>query len=160
MKVALGSDHRGYHVNPCVRAVLEMHGAEVIEFAGQQDEACDYPDRAYPVAKAVADGEAELGVLLCGTGIGMSIAANKMRGVRAALVHDEISAEMARRHNDANVICVSADLLGPRMIERLVEVWLTGVFEAGRHARRVTKIDMIERGEDPRTLEEDATVSG
>lgn len=160
MRIALGADHRGAHIIDCVVNVLVANGAEIVMRGGCDGEICDYPDHAYPVAKAVADGEAEMGVLICGTGIGMCIAANKMPGVRAAQVHDEISAELARRHNDANIICLSADLLGPRMIERLIEVWLTSSFEGGRHARRIAKIIAIENGRDPRTLDESAAVVG
>jgi len=160
MKVAIAADHRGVHVIDRIVRVLEMHGVE-IEHMGTCDGAlCDYPDQAYPVARAVADGEADMGVLMCGTGIGMAITANKLPGVRAAQVHDEISAEMARRHNDANIICLSADLLGPRMIERLIEVWMTSGFEGGRHARRIAKITAIERGEDPRALDQSASAAG
>ncbi|RMD62319.1 MAG: RpiB/LacA/LacB family sugar-phosphate isomerase, partial [Planctomycetota bacterium] len=100
---------------------------------------------------------ADRGVLICGSGIGMCIAANKVKGVRAALVSDELSAEMSRRHNDANVLCLAADLLGDRLIERIVEIWLATPFEGGRHARRVAKIAAIERGEDPRSVQSAAS---
>ena len=112
---------------------------------------CDCPDRAYQVGTLIASGRADRGVLLCGTGIGMSMAANKVAGVRAALVYDELTAQLARSHNDANVMCLSADLLGLRLIEKIVERFITTEFEGGRHARRVEKLSIIERGEDPST---------
>ncbi len=160
MKVAIASDHRGAHVIERIEAVLKRHGATIVRMGGCDNAICDYPDQAYPVACAVADGQAAMGVLLCGTGIGMAIAANKVPGVRAAQVHDEISAEIARRHNDANIICLSADLLGPRMIERLIEVWMDSEFEGGRHARRNAKITAIERGDDPRAFDETVSAAG
>jgi ribose 5-phosphate isomerase B len=103
-------------------------------------ESVDYPDFALQVAQAVSMGAVERGILICGTSIGMCITANKVRGVRAAPCHDSITAEMSRRHNDANVLCLSGDLLGEEMIERIVKIWLTTDFESGRHARRVEKI--------------------
>src|SRR5262249_21988969 len=104
----------------------------------------DYPDFAFRVAHAVSDGAADRGILVCGTGIGMCIAANKVAGVRAAPCHDSITAEMSRRHNNANVLCLSADLLGEELIERMVKIWLETEFENGRHARRVEKIQRYE----------------
>ena len=105
----------------------------------------DYPDYAFQVALAVSEGRAQRGVLICGTGIGMCIAANKVKGVRAAPCHDSITAEMSRRHNDANVLCLSADLLGEELIERMLRIWLETEFESGRHARRVEKITRFEQ---------------
>ncbi len=104
----------------------------------------DYPDFAFHVARSVGDGAAERGILICGTGIGMCIAANKVNGVRAAPCHDSITAEVCRRHNDANVLCLSADLLGEQLIERMVRIWLDTDFEGGRHARRIDKINKFE----------------
>ena len=109
------------------------------------DEAVDYPDIAARVSRKVSQGEADRGILICGTGLGMCIAANKFPGVRAAPCHDDLTAEMSRRHNDSNVLCLSADLLGERLIDRMIELWLTTPFEGGRHARRVEKISAIER---------------
>ena len=119
-------------------------------------EACDYPDDAYLVARAVADGDADRGILSCGSGIGMSIAANKVNGVRAALVFDEVAAARSRRHNDANVLCLSPELTPVDQIRKIVDVWLAEPFEGGRHAKRVAKIAAIERGEDPATVTDDA----
>ena len=104
----------------------------------------DYPDYARAVGRLVSKGDAERGVLVCGTSLGLCIAANKVRGIRAASCQDLITAEMSRRHNDANVLCLSADLLGDRLVNRMVELWLKTEFEAGRHARRIEKISRIE----------------
>ena len=108
-------------------------------------DAVDYPDIAAEVARKVSHGEVDRGILVCGTGLGMCIAANKFPGVRAAPCHDDLTAEMSRRHNDSNVLCLSADLLGERLIDRMIEIWLTTPFEGGRHARRVDKITALEQ---------------
>ena len=155
MKVAIGADHRGAGLLSQLTALIEAQDCEVMNLAHCDDRTCDYPDMAYPVATAVAAGQAERGILVCGSGIGMCIAANKVAGIRAALVHDEIGAEMARRHNDANVICLAADLLGMRVIERIVHTWLTTDFEGGRHDRRVRKIQAIEAGKSPASVTEE-----
>ncbi len=149
MKVSLAADHRGKDVYTQLCDWLKQEGYEVVEYPTCGNRACDYPDYAFPVAKAVADGQIDRGILVCGTGIGMCIAANKVKGVRAAMVHDEIGADMSRRHNDANVLCLSADMLGQRIINRIVQTWLETEFEGGRHARRVKKISAIEQGLDP-----------
>jgi ribose 5-phosphate isomerase B len=144
MKIAIGSDHRGYDVKRRVISVLENLGHEVLDVGPQKRESVDYPDYAFQVALAVSEGRVDRGVLICGTGIGMCIAANKVHGVRAAPCHDSITAEMSRRHNDANVLCLSADLLGEELIDRMVRIWLETEFEQGRHARRVEKITKFE----------------
>ena len=149
MKIAIGSDHRGADLRAKLSMILQDEGCEMVPCGACGGKICDYPDTAYPVARAVADGLADRGILICGSGIGMSIAANKIKGIRAALVHDELSAEMSRRHNDANVICLPADMVGPRIIERVVHTWLATEFEGGRHERRVRKITAIEEGHDP-----------
>lgn len=151
-KIAVSADHRGQEALSHIILLLQHQGCQVFESGDHSAKTCDYPDRAYPVARAVARGEADRGILVCGSGIGMCIAANKIKGVRAALVHDEIGAEMSRRHNDANVLCLPADLLGIRIMERIVRVWLQTEFEGGRHARRVQKITAIEGGQDPALL--------
>jgi ribose 5-phosphate isomerase B len=120
-------------------------GHGVLDLGTDGRDSVDYPDFAFEVAKAVEGGTAERGILLCGTGIGMCIAANKVNGVRAAPCHDSITAEMSRRHNDANVLCLSADLLGEDLMERMLRIWLETPFEGGRHARRVEKIGRIEK---------------
>jgi len=140
MKIAVCSDHRGFRAKECVKGVLLRVGHTVQDFGCNDRASCDYPDLALPAAESVARGQNDLGVMICGTGIGMSITANKVPGIRAALCHDELAAEMARKHNDANVLCLPADLVGEELIKRVVEVWLNTVFEGGRHLRRIQKI--------------------
>lgn len=150
MRIALGADHRGARTVEQVASLLRGDGHTVWVWpAGQPGQSSDYPDAAWHVGRRVAAGEADAGVLICGTGIGMSIAANKIPGVRAALAHDELTAQMSRGHNNANVLCLSADLLGQRLIEAIVRVWVETPFEGGRHERRVAKIGLIEHGSDP-----------
>jgi ribose 5-phosphate isomerase B len=159
MKIAIGSDHRGYDVATSIAERLRRAGHEIDVIAcGEQ--VCDYPDRAFAVGGMIAGGETERGILICGTGIGMSMAANKIPGIRAALAYDELTAQMARSHNDANVLCLSADLLGLRLIEKIVDSFLVTEFEGGRHARRVEKIGMIEKGQDPQTWRESVSKAG
>jgi len=145
MRIAVGTDHRGFDIRAKVVELLKQLGHEVIDVGTFSPEAVDYPDIAAQVAHKVSRGEVERGILICGTGLGMCIAANKVRGVRAAPCHDDLTAEMSRRHNDSNVLCLSADLLGERLIDRMIEIWLTTPFEGGRHARRVDKITELER---------------
>ena len=145
MRIAIGSDHRGYHLKEMIVAYLRGKNHEVEDIGARGDESVDYPDFAAVVAKKVSEGAIDRGILICGTGIGMAIAANKFPGVRAAPCNDEVTAEVSRRHNDLNVLCLSADLIGPRVVEPVVEVWLETEFEGGRHARRVDKIGELER---------------
>jgi ribose 5-phosphate isomerase B len=145
MKIAIGSDHRGYEAKQRIIPVLRQLGHEVLDVGPQGRDSVDYPDYAFAVATAVSEGRVERGILICGTGIGMCIAANKVAGVRAAPCHDGITAEMSRRHNNANVLCLSADLLGADLIDRMVRVWLDTPFDNGRHARRVDKIVRFEQ---------------
>ncbi len=159
MKVAIGSDHRGTEARIHLQELLKRQGHEVVVYSVNDGKSCDYPDVAYPVSRAVADGAADRGILICGTGIGMSIAANKVAGVRAALVHDEVGADISRRHNDANILCLSGDMLGLRIIDRIVLTWLRTEFEGGRHARRISKIHAIERGQDPGSVAAGSTVA-
>jgi len=140
MKVALSSDHRGYVAKEKLKAYLTAAGHEVTDFGCNDPTSCDYPDTCIPGAIAVSQGGADRGVFFCGTGIGMSMSANKVRGIRAALCHDEMTAELSRRHNNANVLCLPADLLGEELIRRVVDVWLTTDYEGGRHERRLQKI--------------------
>ncbi|TVQ64009.1 MAG: ribose 5-phosphate isomerase B [Phycisphaerales bacterium] len=149
MIIAMGSDHRGFDSLKHIADHLRSKGHDVRILGPDAHETCDYPDAAYLVAAAVAAGEAEFGVLMDGTGIGSCIAANKVRGVRAALLNDELSAQMSRSHNDANVVCLPADLLGVRLMFAIIETCLNTPFSAGRHARRNEKIAAIERGENP-----------
>ena len=145
MKIAIGSDHRGYDAKHRLVPLLQQLGHEVLDIGPEGHESVDYPDFAFQVARAVGEGRVDRGILICGTGIGMCIAANKVPGVRAAPCHDSITAEMSRRHNDANVLCLSADLLGGDLMDRMVRIWLQTDFEAGRHARRVEKIARFEQ---------------
>ena len=144
MKIAIGSDHRGFEAKRRLVSFLRSLQHEIIDVGPEGGDSVDYPDFAFEVSRAVSEGRVQRGILICGTGIGMTIAANKVPGVRAAPCHDSITAEMSRRHNDANVLCLSADLLGDRLVNRMVEIWLKTDFEAGRHARRVEKITRIE----------------
>jgi len=145
MKVALASDHRGYQSKEQLKVHLEEAGHDVADYGCASAASCDYPDMAFDGAKSVASGSSDRGIFLCGTGIGMSISANKVHGVRAALCHDELTAEMSRRHNDANILCLPADMLGEKLIYRLVEVWLRTEYEGGRHDRRIGKITTFEQ---------------
>ena len=144
MRIAIGSDHRGFAVKGKLIDLLKRLSHEVIDVGPQSPESVDYPDIASIVARQVSHGQVDRGILICGTGIGMCIAANKFPGVRAAPCHDDLTAEMSRRHNDVNVLCLSADMLGERLIDRMVEIWLAARFEGGRHARRVDKITGLE----------------
>lgn len=154
MKVVLGSDHRGNSAVKMLVDKLKREGYEAEVVGDATGKATDYPEPAYLAGQKVAAHQAQLGILICGTGIGMSIAANKVPGVRAAVVHDEMTAQLSRSHNDANMLCLSADLLGERLIEKIVDVWLKTPFEGGRHARRIHKIEAIEQKRDPSTVVE------
>lgn len=148
MRIAVASDHRGFSVKERILSQLvELHH-EAVDFGPYSVDVCDYPDFGAKAARAVSKGEAERAILICGSGIGMCIVANKVRGIRAALCHDDLSAEMSRRHNDSNVMCLSADLLGDRLASRMVELWLSTPFEGGRHARRIAKITDLENSTD------------
>lgn len=145
MKIGVASDHRGVRVKGQILAQIKDLGHEGIDYGPEDDASVDYPDFARTVAEAVGTGELDRGILICGTGMGMCIAANKFRGVRAVSCHDDVTAEMSRRHNNANVMCLSADLLGDRLLGRIVEIWLRTEFEGGRHQRRIEKICEIEK---------------
>ena len=144
MRVAIGSDHRGKGLQAKLVEFLQRLGQEVVPIDGIDGEDVDYPDVAASVARKVASKEVDRGILVCGTGLGMCIAANKVPGVRAAPCHDDITAEVSRRHNDLNVLCLSGDMLGEKLASRLVEIWLKAPFEGGRHARRNQKIAALE----------------
>jgi ribose 5-phosphate isomerase B len=149
MRIALGMDHRGVKAGQVLMKHLPEVGHEAVVLGPCSGEPCDYPDVSWQVGRAVATGDCERGILICGTGIGASIAANKVSGVRAALAHDEASAELSRRHNDANVLCLAGDALSDEQVRRITDTWLAGPFDGGRHERRVKKIAAIERGQDP-----------
>lgn len=144
MKIVIGSDHRGVEIKARLADAIRSMGHEVLDIGADGAESVDYPDFAFEVASRVGKGEMNRGLLICGTGIGMSMAANKVRGVRAAACQDVLTAEMSRRHNDANVLCLSADLLGEDQMVQMIRIWLETPFEGGRHARRVDKIAKIE----------------
>ena len=144
MKIALGCDHGGYDLKQHIIKVLERLGHEAEDFGCFSKESCDYPDFAAAAAKAVAAGKCDRGIVICTTGIGISIAANKVKGVRCAHCADCLQAEMTRRHNDANMMAIGAGFTGPSMAERMVEVFLSTEFEGGRHARRVDKMMALE----------------
>ena len=152
MKVVVGSDHRGFEAKKQIKAIVTQLGHECIDVGTIDNYPVDYPDPAYLAAMAVSKKRADRAILICGTGIGMSITANKIRGVRAALCHDELSARISRHHNDANVLCVSGDLLGEVLLRKIVEVWLNTEFSGGRHLRRIMKITAIEEGKEPREV--------
>ena len=144
MKIALGCDHGGYELKQHIIKVLEKLGHEYEDFGCYNLDSCDYPDFGAAAAKAVAEGKCDKGIVICTTGIGVSMAANKVKGIRCALCGDSYSAEMTRRHNDANVLAMGAGIIGPNMAKKITEVFLTTAFEGGRHARRVGLLDNIQ----------------
>ena len=141
---AIGSDHGGYELKQAVMAHLKERGVEFRDYGTFSTDSCDYPDYGEAVGRAVASGECERGIVVCGTGIGISIAANKVHGVRCALCGDCFSAQMAREHNDANVLALGARVLGPGLALKIVDTFLDAEFQGGRHARRVAKITALE----------------
>ena len=145
MKIAVGSDHRGLDQRSQIISALESMGHTVNDCGSHSTDSCDYPDIAEQVAGAVSRNAVDAGILICGTGIGVSIAANKVRGIRAAVANDLHAAEYSRRHNDANVLCLSADLFAARPMVDIVRVWLETEFDGGRHQRRVDKIMDLEK---------------
>ena len=145
MKIAIGADHAGFAAKEEIKTVIKALGHAVLDQGTSGEASVDYPDFAEKVARAVASGEAERGVLICGTGIGMSIAANKVPGIRAAVVTDEKTAALSRQHNDANVFCAGSRILPVVKIAESLKVWLQTPFEGGRHQNRVNKIGAIEK---------------
>lgn len=145
MKVVIGSDHGGINIKAEIKALMDEMNIQYEDVGCSCNESVDYPDFALPVAKKVADGEVDRGILICGTGIGMSIAANKVKGIRCALVHDLFSAKATREHNDSNVLAMGERVIGPGLAREIAKVWLQTEFEGGRHTRRVEKIMEIEK---------------
>ena len=143
-RIAIGSDHRGFLLKQAIIPLLAELGHEYHDVGCYDEDTIDYPDVAEKVAMAVANGEADYGVLICGTGTGMSISANKVPGVRAALCTDPMSAQMARRHNDANVLCLGGAMIGEWLGREITSAYLSAEFEGGRHTRRVEKISQLE----------------
>ncbi len=152
MKIALGNDHRGFEAKQQIKTIIAQLGHECIDVGSADNNPVDYPELAYLAATTVSTKQADRAILVCGTGIGMSISANKVKGIRAALCHDELSAQVSRHHNDANVLCISGDLTGEVLLRKIVEVWLNTEFSGGRHQRRNDKIAAIEEGKDPREI--------
>ncbi|XCA83937.1 ribose 5-phosphate isomerase B [Exiguobacterium mexicanum] len=144
MKIAIGADHGGFNLKKDIIVLLEELGHEYKDFGTHSAESIDYPDVAIPVAEAVAAGEFDRGILICGTGIGIGIAANKVKGIRAALVHDSFSAKATRQHNDSNIMTMGERVIGPGLALDLVATWLDTDFEGGRHSNRVDKMSAYE----------------
>jgi ribose 5-phosphate isomerase B len=144
MRVVLGSDHGGLRLKEEIKTLLDEMNISYLDVGCSCEESVDYPDYAVPVAEKVASGEFDFGILICGTGIGMSIAANKVKGIRCAVVSDEYSARMSREHNNANVLALGERVIGPDLAKSIVRTWLTTEFAGGRHERRVRKIMALE----------------
>lgn len=144
MKIAIASDHGGFDLKEDLKTWLTEQGHEVADFGCSGHDSCDYADFAEPAARAVADGQCDRGVVICTTGIGVSITANKVDGIRCALCSEPWSAEMTRRHNDANMLAMGAGVVGPLMARQILAAFLTHEFEGGRHQRRVDKVMSIE----------------
>lgn len=151
MRIAIGSDHAGIGLKEKITEVLTLKGIDVRDFGTATQESVDYPDYGIKVAKEVSEGTVDRGVLICGTGIGMSIVANKLPRVRAALCHDHVTAQISRQHNDANILVLGGRLLDPNVAQEMVETWLDTPFEGGRHQRRVDKILAIEQATSKRS---------
>lgn len=143
MRIAVGSDHAGFHLKESLAQHLRASGHEVIDCGTHSEDRVDYPDFGAAVGRAVAGGEADGGLCVCGSGIGIAMAANKIAGVRAATVHDVTSARLTKQHNDANVICLGERLIGPEVARDALDAWLAADFEGGRHERRVAKLDAL-----------------
>ncbi|KYD19014.1 Ribose 5-phosphate isomerase B [Parageobacillus caldoxylosilyticus] len=144
MKVAIASDHGGIHIREEIKQLMDEMGIEYIDLGCNCETSVDYPDYAIPVAEKVARGEVDRGILICGTGIGMTIAANKVKGIRCALCHDVYSAKLTRQHNDSNILAMGERVIGPGLAREIAKAWLTTEFEGGRHARRIGKISEYE----------------
>jgi ribose 5-phosphate isomerase B len=147
MKLAVACDHRGYEAKRRLLPLLKKLGHDLEDFGCDGTAAVDYSDHAAPAARAVSDGKCDAAILMDGSGIGMSVAANKVRGVRAALAHDEVTARRAREHNHCNVLCLGTDLLSEDQIRQIVEIFLGTPYGDGRHARRVQKLRLLEESE-------------
>lgn len=148
MRIVIGADHGGFHLKAALVKELEAAGHQVTDAGAHSPDPVDYPDVAFAVAKKVAEGEFPRGILVCGTGVGMSISANKVRGVRAAVVSDTFSAKMTRAHNDANILCLGERVVGVGLAGELVKAFLSTEFEGGRHEKRVDKIRQLDAQRD------------
>ena len=145
MRIAISSDHGGNNLRKEIMSLLDEMSISYEDFGPQTDESVDYPDYALPVAEKVANGEFDRGILICGTGIGMSIAANKVKGIRCALVHDVFSAKATREHNNSNMLAMGERVIGPGLAREIAQTWLTTEFEGGRHENRINKITQYEK---------------
>ena len=143
MRIAIGSDHAGYRLKGTLAGHLTAAGHEVVDLGTHSEDRVDYPDFGTAVGRCVASGDADLGVAVCGTGIGIAMAANKISGIRAATVHDVTSARLTRQHNDANVVCFGQRLIGDEVAKESLDAWLSADFEGGRHTARVAKLDAL-----------------
>ncbi|MCM3651493.1 ribose 5-phosphate isomerase B [Metabacillus litoralis] len=144
MKVAIASDHGGMNIRKEIILLMKEMNIEYVDLGCECTTSVDYPDYAIPVAEKVASGEIDRGILICGTGIGMSITANKVKGIRCALVHDMFSAKATREHNDTNMLAMGERVIGPGLARDIVKIWLTTPFEGGRHEKRINKIETYE----------------
>ncbi|MBL0385429.1 ribose 5-phosphate isomerase B [Tumebacillus sp. ITR2] len=145
MKLAIAADHGGFSLKESVKKKLDAMGIAYHDFGTYSEESVDYPDYGIKVAEAVASGEYQRGILVCGTGLGMSIVANKVPGIRCALLHDTFSAKATREHNDTNIMAMGARVIGPGLADDIVEIWLTTEFSGGRHQKRLDKIADVEK---------------
>ncbi|MGM7682033.1 ribose 5-phosphate isomerase B [Cytobacillus sp. Hm23] len=145
MKIAIASDHGGVNIREEIKSLMEEMNIDYVDLGCECGESVDYPDYALPVAEKVVSGEVDRGILICGTGIGMSIAANKVKGIRCALVHDLFSAKATREHNNSNILAMGERVIGPGLAREIAKVWLTTDFEGGRHENRVNKITEYEK---------------
>ena len=145
MKIAIGSDHGGFELKEEIKTHLQNKGFEIKDFGTNTKDSCDYPEYALEVSEAIAKGDYERGILICGTGIGISISANKVPGIRCALVGDCFSAKATRQHNDSNVLALGGRVLGPGLALEIVDIWVSTEFEGGRHQARIDKISEIEK---------------
>lgn len=140
-KISMGSDHGGYHLKEIIKDYLKDQGHTIIDEGPSSDESVDYPEFGHKIGRSVASGQADFGIGICGSGIGISIACNKVEGIRAALVSETTSARLSREHNNANVVCMGARLIGPDMAKDIVDTFLSTDFDGGRHQRRIDKIE-------------------
>ena len=152
MRVGFGCDHRGFKTRELIIGLLSQLGHKCVDFGSDSEDPVDYPDIAYAAAMAVARKQIDRAILVCSAGMGMCVAANKVKGIRATFCIDELNAEISRHHNYSNVLCLSADLTDKVLMRKIIEVWLNADIGGGRHERRVNKIIEIEEGHDPREL--------
>jgi len=143
MKIALASDHGGFEMKEHLKHILENRGIDIQDFGTENEDSVDYPDMAAPAVKSILDGTNERAVLVCGTGIGMSMTANRYKGIRGTLCHNEYTAEMSRKHNDSNVLIIGGRVTDKETAEKILAIWLETEFEGGRHKRRIDKIDTL-----------------